>query len=487
MPEKADIPRLAAGIASGKVSAEDLVRQSLERIARHNGRLRAVIRVDSTALEMARELDRERERTGVRSPLHGIPILVKDNIETAGAMPTTAGSLALAHNVTGRDAHVVAQLRNAGAVILGKTNLSEWANFRSTTSSSGWSAVGGQTVNAHDGLRSPCGSSSGSGVAVAAGWVAAALGTETDGSIVCPSSVNGIVGIKPTVGLVSRAGIVPISMTQDTAGPMATTVAGAALLLSAMTAYDDDDPAMAAARDHLGVAYSVDFAATVRTSPLAGIRVGVVRGSRRFHPAIEPIFVAALDTLRKCGATVIPELRFDAPEGFRAATLEVLLYEFKQGIEAYLRTLVQPAPADLAALIAFNLEHAKEEMPYFGQELFEQAARKSGLDDAAYRTALALIRRATREDGIDKLMVGEHLDAIVGITSGPAWSIDSVHGDRGVGSNSTYPAVAGYPHVTVPMGELRGLPMGLSVYGRAYAEATLIRIAHAYEQARQLA
>jgi amidase len=459
-----DITTLSGAIASSKLRAEDLTRECIRRIERENGRLRAVIAVDPDAVDQARALDRERERQGVRGPLHGIPILVKDNIEAAGRLPTTAGSLALASNVTGRDAPAVARLRAAGAVILGKANLSEWANFRSTMSVSGWSAVGGQCVNAHDPARSPCGSSSGSAVAVASGMVPAAIGTETDGSIVCPSSINGIVGLKPTVGLVDRTGIVPISQTQDTAGPMTSTVADAALLLSAMTPHADN---FASGLDTLA-----------GELPLTGIRAGAVRGVGRFHPQCEPLFERALSRLRGLGATIVTGLELSLPQGYREASLTVLLYEFKRGINAYLQSV--SSELDLDGLIRFNREHADAEMRFFGQELFEQAAAH---DDAeVYRHALALIGTATRENGIDRVLRSERLDALVSTTSGPAWTIDDVNGDRSVGSCSTFAAAAGYPHITVPMGLVRGLPIGLSVYGTRFSEAKLLAIAHAFER-----
>jgi len=473
MADMLDLPALAREIARGERSIEDLTRSCLERIARDDGEYRSVIALDEHALDAARALDAERSKSGVRGRLFGIPLLIKDNIETAGALPTTAGSLALAANVTGRDAPV-------GAVILGKTNLSEWANFRSRHSSSGWSAVGGQTRNAHDLARSPCGSSSGSAVAVAAGFAPGAIGTETNGSIVCPASVNGVVAIKPTVGLVSRSRIVPISVTQDTAGPMASTVAGAATLLSAMTAYDDEDPAMRAARPHLGR----DYAQALGATSLHGRRIGAVMGSGRFHPEVEPLFRDALARLRTAGAEIVPDLRFSPPDAFRDAMLDVMLYEFRDGIDRYLASSPAPVPADLAALIAFNREHATEEMSFFGQDLFELAQAKGGLQEERYLRARELVRRVTREEGIDGLMTAERLDAIVGVTSGPAWTIDSVNGDRAVGGSSTYGAVAGYPHVTLPMGSIQGLPVGLSVMGRAFSEPQLLEIAAVFERVR---
>ena len=479
-----EIKTLSAEIASGKRSAEDVTRECIRRIERDNGRLHAVIAVDPDAIDQARKLDRECAEHGTCGPLHGVPLLVKDNIETAGRLPTTAGSLALADNVTGRDAHVVAQLRAAGAVILGKANLSEWANFRSTMSVSGWSAVGGQTVNAHDPTRSPCGSSSGSAVAVAARMVPAAIGTETDGSIVCPASINGIVGLKPTVGLVSRSGVVPIAGSQDTAGPMANTVADCALLLSAMTANDEGDPGMLVASGHHGRNYFGFIEQADREPGLEKFRLGVVKGIGRFHPECDALLAAAVDRLRALGATIVPDLELKLPDGYREASFQVLLYEFKQGIDAYLRTLPSTPHLDLDALIRFNRERAKDEMAYFGQDIFDQAAGKRASDGEAYGKAALFVQEATRRDGIDRL-IGEHqLSALVGITSGPAWSIDTVNGDRNVGSCSTFAAVAGYPHITLPMGSVRGLPIGLSIYGRAFAEPALFGIAHRFERSR---
>lgn len=480
--EHGDVPALQELLRSGELSSEALTRAALARIEALDGEIAAVLAVDPTALEQARELDRELAASGPRGPLHGIPVLIKDNIETA-SQPTTAGSLALAKNDTGRDAPLVARLRQAGAVILGKANLSEWANFRSMRSSSGWSGVGGQTRNPHDPSRSPCGSSSGSAAAVAAGFVPLAVGTETNGSVVCPSSINGVVGIKPTVGLVSRTHVVPISHSQDTAGPMGHTVTDAVILLQAMAGPDPDDPASEAAGEY----FDRDLAAHLVADGLKGKRIGVVRSEAGFHSEVDALLERAIEDLRAAGATVVDELEFEAPEGFRAARFNVLLYEFKHDLNAYLASLPDQELSQLTLerLIAFDEEHAEEEMPWFGQEIFLRAQETDGLDSETYRDALALAHKATRDDGIDRLVKEHELDALIAPTGAPAWTIDLVNGDHFIGGSSTYPAVAGYPNVTVPMGEVHGLPVGLSFFGPAFSEPTLIEVAYGFEQARR--
>ncbi len=434
---------------------------------------------DPTAMAQAAERDRERAGGQLRGPLHGVPVLIKDNIETRD-QPTTAGSLALADNHSGRDAPLVAQLREAGLVMVGKANLSEWANFRSERSSSGWSAVGGQARNPHDPARSPCGSSSGSAVAVAAGMVPLAVGTETDGSIVCPAAVNGIVGIKPTVGLVSRRGIVPIAHSQDTAGPMATNMRDATYLLMAMTAHDPADPASPREPGRFGR----DYAAALKPEGLRGKRIGVVRSLAGFHEGVDARFGQAISDLRSAGAEIIDQLSFpEEPAGLADGAYEVLLYEFKHDLNAYLAGLPGAAGAlRLPDLIEFNLLHAEAEMKWFQQEVFLQAQARGDLQSQAYLDALALTRDYSR-GGIDGLLQAHALDLLVSPTDAPAWVIDLVVGDRFLGGSSSMPARAGYPHITVPMGFVHGLPVGLSFYGTAYSEEVLIEAAYAYEQA----
>jgi amidase len=475
----ASIPELQAAMDAGRFSAEVLTRHFLAQIVARNAELNAVISVNPEAPAAARALDAERARGELRGPLHGVPILVKDNIETR-ELPTTAGSLALQDNHTGRDAAVVARLRDAGAVILGKTNLSEWANFRSERSSSGWSAVGGQGRNPHDTSRSPCGSSSGSGIAVAAGLAVAALGTETDGSVTCPASVNGIVGIKPTVGLVSRSGIVPISHSQDTAGPMTRNVADAAILLAAMAGPDPRDPATQRA----GAAFELGDAGAPGGSGLQGRRIGVLRSTFGYHEGVEALLRRAIAALRAAGASIVDDLELAPYDGFDDDSYDVLLYEFKHDLDAYLSGLPNALDSlTLEALIRFNEKHAAAEMAYFQQEIFVKSQAKGPLTEEAYTGALARIQRATRQDGIDRLMREHRLDALIVPTCDPAWTIDLVNGDHwGVDGFSSYPAIAGYPHLTLPMGDVHGLPVGLSFTGSAFSERALIDMALTFER-----
>jgi amidase len=461
--EEATIAGLSSGMADGSLTARSLTRSYLDRIEAIDPELHSVIEINPDALSVAQELDEERDGGSVRGPLHGIPVLVKDNIDTADRMHTTAGSLALMDARPARDAVVVERLRGAGAVILGKTNLSEWANFRSTRSSSGWSGRGGQCRNPYALDRTPCGSSSGSGVAVSANLCAVAIGTETDGSIMCPSSVSGIVGIKPTVGLVNRAGVVPISHTQDTAGPMARSVADAATLLAAVADRD------------LGL--------TVEPGGLRGARIGVARNMAGFHDRVDALFEEALDTLRDRGAEVIDPADVPHANDLEDPEFEVLLYEFKADLESYLATVAGEVPRTLEALMAFNLAHPDEELAPFGQEIFESAAAKGPLTDPAYLEALATCGRLARDEGLDAVIAEHRLDAIVAPTGGPAWLIDPVNGDHYVGGNSSPAAIAGYPAVTVPMGSVSGLPVGLSFIGRAWSEAALVRFAVDFEAA----
>ena len=468
---------LSASALAGQ--AADTTAESLRRIETWNGQLRAVIAVDPTAMQQAKQRDSERAAGETRGLLHGIPVLIKDNIEPRD-QPTTAGSLALAGNRSGRDAPLVARLREAGVVIVGKANLSEWANFRSERSSSGWSAVGGQARNPYDLTRSPCGSSSGSAVAVAAGMVPLAVGTETDGSIVCPASVNGIVGIKPTVGLVSRRGIVPIAHSQDTAGPMAASVRDAALLLTAMVGRDAEDPASPSEPGRFGR----DYAAALKHDGLRGKRIGVVRSLAGFHEGVDARFDQAIADLRAAGAEIIDGLSFpEEPPGLSQAAYDVLLYEFKHDLNAYLAGLPgATGQLRLQDLIEFNLQHAEAELKWFQQEVFLEAQQRGGLDSAEYVEALALTQDYSR-GAIDALLRGHGLDLLVSPTDAPAWVIDLVVGDRFLGGSSSVPARAGCPHITVPMGFVHGQPVGLSFYGAAFSEETLSEAAYAYEQA----
>ena len=454
-------------------SAAWRTRVALERIEALNPRLNAVIAVDPTALDQARALDRD----AARGPLFGMPILIKDNIETAGPLPTTAGSLALADNVTGRDAPLVARLRAAGAVILGKANLSEWANIRSSDSISGWSALGGQTRNPYALNRNPCGSSSGSAVAVAAGMAPAAIGTETDGSVTCPAAVNGIVGFKPTVGLVSRTHVVPISHSQDTPGPMTLTVRDAALVMNAIAGSDPADPATAEAD-----ARREDYTARLRPDALRGVRLGVTRFASGF--GTDEAFEAALATLRAQGAELVEIREFPGRGDISRNELVVLLAELRHDLNAYLATLPpNVATRTLADLIAFNRAHQDVEMPLFGQDLFERAEATPGLD-AAYREARATSLRMAGPEGIDRLLREHRVVALVGPTRSAAWMIDPVHGDQSPGGGAGgLAAVAGYPHLTVPMGNVRGLPVGLSFIGARWSDALILSIGYAFEQA----
>ena len=474
--EEQSIDDLQAAMTAGRATSVDLVRAYLDRIARMDRRgpaLRAVIAVNPAAIEQARALDAERRAGHVRGPLHGVPILVKDNVETADPMPTTAGSLALAANLTRRDAPVVAELRRAGAVILGKTNLSEWANIRSTRSMSGWSAVGGLVRNPYALDRTACGSSSGSGAAVAASFAAAAIGTETDGSIVCPSSIGGLVGLKPSIGLVSRTHVVPISHSQDTPGPMARSVRDAATMLSAMVAPDPADPSTRNAERR-------DYAAALSTSALSGMRVAVLRPE--MSPDLAVRYQAALDVLRAAGAELVEVKRPPLP-GLGEAEFTVLKTELKADLDAYLATT--PAVVrirSLAQVIAFDADHRQAEMPFFDQETFEQAQATNGLNDPAYRAARATSLRLAA-DGIDGMLRQARATVLVQPTAAPAWLSDPVHGDQYAGpSASALPAIAGYPHLTVPMGLVRGLPVGLSFVAARFAEATVLGAGYAYEQ-----
>ncbi len=477
------IAELQAGLQSSQWTARTLVRKYLAQIADVDKRgptLNSVIELNPDAEQIADALDRERKAGRVRGPLHGIPVLIKDNIDTHDRMKTSAGSLALADSTPPQDAFVAERLRAAGAIILGKTNLSEWANFRSTHSTSGWSGRGGQTKNPYVLDRNPCGSSSGSGVAVAASLCAVAVGTETDGSVVCPSSANSLVGIKPTLGLVSRAGIIPIAHSQDTAGPMARTVADAATLLSALTGMDGRDGATKASDGHV----PGDYRQFLDPHGLRGARIGVARKHFGFSDQVDRLMTEAIAVLKQQGAIIIDPADIATTGKFDDTELEVLLYEFKADLNKYLAALGPNARVrSLKDIIKFNEQHRAEEMPYFGQELMLRAEAKGPLTSKEYRLALQKNQRLARAAGIDATMLKHRLDALVAPTGGPAWPTDLLNGDHFTGGYSTTSAVAGYPHITVPAGYVHGLPVGLSFFGRAWSEPALIKYAFAFEQA----
>jgi amidase len=482
--EEASLEDLQRRMAAGTLTSRRLTAAYLARIAaldRQGPALHHVIETNPDALAIADALDAERRRgRGARGPLHGIPILLKDNIDTADRTTTTAGSLALDGSIPPRDATVARKLREAGAVLLGKANLSEWANIRSPRSSSGWSARGGQAKNPYVLDRNPCGSSSGSGGAVAANLCALAIGTETDGSIVCPSSASGIVGLKPTLGLVSRAGIIPIAHSQDTAGPMARTVRDAAVLLGALAGADERDEATAEAARR----GAPDYTRFLDADGLRGARIGVVRKSFGFNARVDRLMEDALAEMVRRGAVLVDPADIPHAGEYDESELEVLLYELKADLAAYLAALGPSAPVKtLADVIAFNEAHRAEELPYFGQELFLRAEEKGPLTTPAYRDALEKNRRLARAEGIDAVMDAHRLDALVALTGGPAWTTDLVNGDHFSGGSSTAPAVAGYPNINVPAGEVYGLPVGISFLGRAWSEPILLRLAYAFEQA----
>ena len=490
--EEATLTELQARLEAGEFTARSLVEKYLERISELDKRgpaINAVIELNPDALAIADALDVERRLHGPRGPLHGIPILLKDNMGTADRMTTTAGSLALAGFIPGRDAGLVRRLRKRGAVILGKANLSEWADFRSSYSSSGWSGRGGQTRNPYSLDRNPNGSSSGSAAAVAANMCAVAVGTETDGSIVGPASANGIVGIKPTIGLVSRAGIIPISHNQDTAGPLCRSVADAAIVLGELAGIDPDDPATLGSRGRS----SADYASFLGRDGLRGARIGVVRNAFEFTATggnaagselIRRVFDEAVLAVKSEGATVVDPIVIESLGKLGESEFEVLLYDFKADLNAYLAAFGASANVhSLADVIEFNDRNRDEEMAYFGQDILLQAQRKGPRTDEAYRESLIRSRRLAREDGIDAVMDRYRLDALIGPTTGPAWVTDLVNGDHDPGGVFPLAAVAGYPNVNVPMGSIFGLPVGISFFGRAWTEGRLINMAHSFEQA----
>lgn len=481
--EELTISELQSGMQSGKYTARQLVKKYLDRIDdldKDGPKLNSVIEVNPDALAIAEALDRERKEKGVRGPLHGIPILIKDNIDTADRMMTTAGSLALLGSHAAQDSFVARKLREAGAVILGKTNLSEWANFRSSHSSSGWSGRGGQTKNAYIQDRNPCGSSSGSGSAAAANLCAAAVGSETDGSVVCPSSANSLVGIKPTVGLIGRSGIIPISHSQDTAGPMARTVSDAAILLGALTGIDAND---GITKPSAGKSFT-DYTQFLNKDGLRGARLGVARKYFGFNDLVDKLMNDRIAELKKMGAVIVDPTDIPTSGKFDDSELEVLLYEFKADLNSYLGRLGPSSQVhSLKDVIEFNEKNRDRELTYFGQDLLIKSQAKGPLTEKKYLQALQKNHLLSRTQGIDFVMRKNRLDAMIAPTGGPAWPTDWINGDHFTGGYSSASAVAGYPHITVPAGYVFGLPVGISFFGGAWSEPKLIKYAYAFEQA----
>jgi amidase len=484
--EETTIAALQDGMRSGRYTARSIAELYIGRmdaVDKSGPAINSVIERNPDAIRIAEERDAERKAGRLRGPLHGIPVLIKDNIDTADRMRTSAGSLALGESIAPRDAFIAARLREAGAVILGKTNLSEWANFRSTHSTSGWSGRGGQTKNPYVLDRNPCGSSSGTGASIAANLAAVGIGTETDGSIVCPSSANALVGIKPTLGLVSRSGIIPISHSQDTAGPMARTVTDAAALLAVVSAVDPRDAATA---DSRGKA-TTDYARVLNAGALKGARIGVARGFFGFSNAVDRVMDEAIAAMKSAGATIVDPANIVTAGKFDAAESDVLHFEFKADLNAYLAALgPSAAHKDLASLIAFNEQNKVREMPYFGQESFIKAQAKGPLTSATYKAARAKCVRMSRAEGIDATLAKFRLAAIIAPTGGPAWPTDLLNGDHFTGGSSTPSAVAGYPSITVPAGWVHGLPVGLSFIGGQWTDAALVGLAFAFEQATKV-
>jgi len=478
---EASIASLHDQMQRGELSSEQLVAwylQRIERIDRAGPQLNAIIEINPDALETARALDREWRSSGPRGPLHGIPVVLKAKIDTADQMHTSAGSLALAEHVPPADAFLVKRLRDAGAVLLGKANLSEWANFRSSHSSSGWSSVGGQTRNPYDTARSPCGSSSGSAVAVAANLTSVAVGTETDGSVVCPSGITGIVGIKPTLGLVSRSGIIPIAHSQDTAGPMARSVRDAAILLTAMTGVDADDPATGKGPE------LVNYSSNLTADGLRGKRIGVIRSyyGAGSSPHVENVFETAIAAMKAQGAEIVDPIEIEA-DAMYDAEYEVLLYEFRADLNSYFEKSGAPIRS-LGDLIRFNDANAESVMPIFGQDIVIEAEAKGPLTESGYLEALETSKRIA-STAIDEALATHKLDALIAPTNGPAWMIDHVNGDSYSVGSSSLAAISGYPSITVPAGFAAGLPIGLSIISKAWNEKQLIEIAYAFEQATE--
>ena len=480
------IAELQDGMKSGKFTSRSIVKKYLDRIDdidKKGPAINAVIEINPDAVAIAESLDRERKEKGARGPLHGIPILIKDNIDTADRMMTTAGSLALLGSTPSQDSFVAKRLREAGAVILGKTNLSEWANFRSNHATSGWSGRGGQTKNPYVLDRNPCGSSSGSGAGAASNLCAAAIGTETDGSVVCPSSANSLVGIKPTLGVISRAGIIPIAHSQDTAGPMARTVTDAVVLLGALTGIDPRDSVTKLSQGKS----KGDYTQFLDKDGLRGARLGVARKYFGFNDQVDKLMNNLIEEMKKLGAVIVDPAEIPTSGKFDDSELEVLLYEFKADLNTYLAGLGSKAPVhSLKEIIEFNEKNRDQEMPYFGQDLFIKAEAKGPLSDKKYLAALRKNHLLSRTQGIDFAMRKYQLDALIAPTGGPAWPTDWINGDHFTGGYSTASAVAGYPHLTVPAGYVFGLPFGISFFGAAYSEPKLIKFAYAFEQATKV-
>ena len=481
--DEVTISELQDGMRSGKFTARSLVEKYTARIDEIDKRapaVNAIIELNPDAFAIADALDEERRAKGPRGPLHGIPVLIKDNIDTADRMMTTAGSLALVGSKPPKDSFVAQRLRAAGAVILGKTNLSEWANIRSSHSTSGWSGRGGLTKNPYALDRNACGSSSGTGAGISANLAAVGIGTETDGSIVCPSSSNGLAGIKPTVGSVSRSGIIPISHSQDGAGPMCRTVRDAAILLGALTGVDPEDSATAASAGKS----QTDYSQYCDPNGLKGARIGVARKYFGFNDAVDALMEEALDVMKKQGATLVDPADIETLGKFDDSELLVFMYELKADLNAYLARLGPSAPVrTLKDIIEFNDRNRQKEMPYFGQDLFLKAEGKGPLSEKAYLDAVARNHQLARTEGIDAIMDKHHLDALVAPTGGPAWLTDLINGDHSAGGSSNAAAVAGYPNVNVTAGSIFGLPVGISFFGRAWSEPTLIKLAYSFEQA----
>ncbi|NHJ46515.1 MAG: amidase [Asgard group archaeon] len=480
------IEELQDMMSSGKITSKKLVKDFLKRIDeidKNGPKLNSIIELNPDALEIADELDKERKKKGPRSKLHGIPVIIKDNINTADKMMTTAGSLALLNHIPSEDAFIVMKLREAGAIILGKANLSEWANFRSTRSTSGWSSRGGLTRNPYALDRNACGSSSGSAVAVAANLCCVAIGTETDGSVICPSQINGIVGIKPTIGLVSRTGIIPIAHSQDIAGPMGRSVADTAILLSALTGIDQQDESTANNEEKIGV----DYTQFLDKDGLKGARIGVARNYFGFNPEVDRLMEEAIEAMKDLGATIVDPTNLENIREIRDAEYTVLLYEFKDDLNKYLaKYLVDNPNKTMKDIIEFNEKHKEKVMPYFGQEHIIRAEEKGPLTDEEYLKALEKCKKITQEEGIDKVLQEHNLDAIIAPSGSPTWPIDLINGDHHTGGSSSAAAVAGYPNITVPLGYIHGLPVGISFFSKAYNESVLIKLTYAFEQATRV-
>lgn len=476
--EEITITQLQEGYKSGKFTVKQVVSDYLKRIEeidKDGPKLNSVISINPDAIRIAEELDSELAQGKSRGPLHGIPVILKDNIDTKDSMPTTGGAIVLANSFAKNDSEVAKRLRDAGAVIIGKANLSEWANFRANISSSGWSGTGGQTKNPYVTDRNPCGSSSGSGVAVSANLCAFAIGTETNGSIVCPSNNNGVVGFKPTVGLISRTGIIPISFTQDTPGPMGRSVADVTIALGILAGVDSTDSMTL----NPNAKFYNDYTQFLKADGLKGKRIGLLTNISGFNAKVDTLMRRAVEDMKRAGAEVV-ELSFPVPEGVGSASFQVLLYEFKDGLNKYLQNASGSKVKNITELIEFNKRDSTE-LRYFDQQLLIMANEKPTLEDKDYKSNLALMQKGIRENGIDKIMNENKLDALIAPTGGPAWNTDMINGDNYIGSSSSYAAIAGYPNISLPMGFVDQLPVGISIFGRAWSEPTLIEIAFSYE------